>query len=129
MQITFAPAVTSRSPCDKPTALLRSAVHVMRTRGANFSFSDFFLVHPITGHQGPRRGGWSAPRPGRFTPGKDPVPIVQEAEWAPGPGWTFAKNLAPTGIRSPDRPARSQSLYRLGYPAHLYWCRPTEIGT
>jgi hypothetical protein len=22
---------------------------------------------------------WSAPRPGRFTPGKDPVPIVQEA--------------------------------------------------
>jgi hypothetical protein len=28
---------------------------------------------------GTRRGGWSAPRPGRFTPGKDPVPIVQEA--------------------------------------------------
>jgi hypothetical protein len=24
----------------------------------------------------------------------------------------------PTGIRSPDRPARSQSLYRLSYPAH-----------
>jgi hypothetical protein len=24
-------------------------------------------------------GEWSAPRPGRFTPGKDPVPIVQEA--------------------------------------------------
>jgi hypothetical protein len=32
-----------------------------------------------------RRGGWSAPRPDRFTPGKDPVPIVQEAGWAPGP--------------------------------------------
>jgi hypothetical protein len=48
--------------------------------------------HPITGHQGPRggsrgiallilnlgarRGGWSAPRPGRFTPGKDSVQIV-----------------------------------------------------
>ena len=29
-----------------------------------------------------------------------------------------AENLAPTGIRSPDRPARSQSLYRLRYPAH-----------
>ena len=26
-----------------------------------------------------RWGGWSAPRPGRFTVGKDPVPIVQEA--------------------------------------------------
>jgi hypothetical protein len=54
-----------------------------------------------------RRGGWSAPRSGRFTLGKDPVPIVQEAGWARGPGWTGAKNLAPTGIRSPDRPARS----------------------
>ena len=27
----------------------------------------------------------------------------------------------PTGIRSSDRPARSQSLYRLSYPAH-YMC-------
>jgi hypothetical protein len=42
--------------------------------------------------------GWSAPRLGRFTLGKDTVPIVQEAGWAPRPVWTFAKNLAPTGI-------------------------------
>jgi hypothetical protein len=41
---------------------------------------------------------WSAARPDRFTPGKDPVPIVQEAGWAPGLIWTCAKNLAPTGI-------------------------------
>ena len=47
-----------------------------------------------------------------------PVPIVQEAGWAPGPVWTGAENLAPTGIRSPDRPARSQSLYRQCYLAH-----------
>jgi hypothetical protein len=47
----------------------------------------------------------TTPRP--LTPGKDPVLIVQEAGWAPGPVWTCAKNLAPTGIRSPDRPARS----------------------
>ena len=46
------------------------------------------------------------------------MPIVQEAGWAPGPVWTGAENLAPTGIRSPDRPVRSQSLYRLRYPAH-----------
>ena len=26
-------------------------------------------------------GGGSKPRPGRFTPRKDPVPIVQEAGW------------------------------------------------
>jgi hypothetical protein len=31
------------------------------------------------------------------------------------PVWTGAENLAPTGIRSPDRPARSESLYRLSY--------------
>jgi hypothetical protein len=43
-------------------------------------------------------GGWSAPRPGRFTPGKDPVPIVQEAGWASGPVWKSAKNLFPTGF-------------------------------
>ena len=54
-----------------------------------------------------------------YPPGKDPVPIVQEAGWALGPVWTGAENLAPTGIRSPDRPARSQSLYRLSYPAHV----------
>ena len=52
-------------------------------------------------------GGWSAPRPGRFTPGKDPVPKAYEAGWGPGPVWTGAENLAPTGIRSPDRPVRS----------------------
>ena len=71
-------------------------------------------VLPITGHWGPeaeqrysstlswpRRldgGRWSAPRPGSFTPGKDPVPIVQEAGWGPGPVWTGAENLVPTGI-------------------------------
>ena len=62
-----------------------------------------------------------------FTPRKDPVPIVQEAGWAPGPVWTSAENLAPTGIRSQDRPARSQSLYRLRYPAHEITCTYPEL--
>jgi hypothetical protein len=52
-------------------------------------------------------------------PGKDLVPIVQEVGWAPGLVWTGAENLAPTGIWSPDHPARSQSLYWLSYPAHV----------
>jgi hypothetical protein len=52
-------------------------------------------------------GEWSASRPGRFTAGKDPVPIVQEAGWAPGPVWTGVENLAPTEIRCQDRSARS----------------------
>jgi hypothetical protein len=59
---------------------------------------------------------WLAPRPGRFIPEKHPVPIAQEAVWAPGPVWTGAENLASTGNRSPDRPAWSESLYRLSYP-------------
>jgi hypothetical protein len=45
------------------------------------------------------------PRP-LLTPGKDTVPIVQEAGWAPEPVWTGAENLALSG-----------SLYRLRYPA------------
>jgi hypothetical protein len=39
------------------------------------------------------------PRP-HFTPGKDPVPILQKAVWAPGAVWTGAENLVSTGIRS-----------------------------
>ena len=63
-------------------------------------------------------GEWSAARPSRpIPPGKDSVPIVQEAGWAPALVWTGGKSR-PTRIRSPDHPARSQSLYRLSYPAH-----------
>jgi hypothetical protein len=70
-------------------------------------------VHPIKVHEGDRGialngGGGSRLRPGRFTPGTDQVPIAQEAGWASGPVWTGAQNLVTTGIRSPDRPARSK---------------------
>ena len=71
-------------------------------------------------------GEWSAARPGRFTPGKDPVPIVQEAGWAPGPIWTGGKSR-PHRDSIPDRPARSQSLYLLSYLAHENWLWSTEI--
>ena len=39
--------------------------------------------------------------PAALPPGKDPVPIVQEAGWAPGPVWTDAENLAPTPVFDP----------------------------
>jgi hypothetical protein len=58
--------------------------------------------------------------PAALPPGKDPVPIVQVAGWASQPVWTGAENLAPTGIRSPDRSARSESLYRLSYHGLLF---------
>ena len=48
----------------------------------------------------------STPRP-HFTPGKDPVPILQEAGWAPGPVWTGGKSH-PHRDSIPDRPARSR---------------------
>ena len=58
-------------------------------------------------------GEWSAARPGRILlPGKDPVSILQEAGWVPGPVWTGGKSR-PHRDSIPDRPARSQLLYRL----------------
>jgi hypothetical protein len=71
-----------------------------------------YEASPLEGGEG--TGSRSRPL---STPGKDPVPIVLEAGWAPGTVWTSAENLAPIGIRSPDRPARGQSPYWLSYPA------------
>jgi hypothetical protein len=76
---------------------------------------------------GTRWGGWSTPRPGSFTPGKDTVPIVQEAGWVPQPVWTGVENFAPTGIRPPDSPARSESLCWLRYPGPTKMCNPNNI--
>ena len=67
-------------------------------------------------HDRGTRRGWvvsSTPRP-HFTPGKDPVPILQQAGWAPGPVWTGGISR-PHRDSIPDRPARSQSLYRLSF--------------
>ena len=55
--------------------------------------------------------------PAASTPKKDPIPILQESGWAPGLVWTGGKSR-PHRDSIPDRPARSQSLYRLSYPAH-----------
>ena len=89
-------------------------------------------VHHRTGHEGPegeqrynysffnlgaRWGGWPTPRPGRFTPGGRPGTHCIG-------GWVSpracldrcGKSRPPTGIPSPDRQARSDSLYRLRYP-------------
>ena len=48
---------------------------------------------------GTRRGWGVSVTPRQlFTPGKEPVPVVQEVGWAPGPVWTGAENLAPSGL-------------------------------
>jgi hypothetical protein len=84
------------------------------SRGIALVFRDF----------GARRGWVVSITPRLLIPKKDPVPIVQKAGWAPGPVWTCVKILASNGIRSLDRPARSQSLYRLSYPGPSAISRP-----
>jgi len=76
-------------------------------------------------HDRDTRRGWvvsSTLRP-HFTPGKDPVPILQEAGRASGPVWTVGKSH-PHRDSIPDRPARSQSLHRLSYPVHTSYSIP-----
>ena len=59
-------------------------------------------------HDRDTRSGWvvsSTPRP-HFNPKKDPVAILQEAGWVPGPVWKGGKTR-PHGDSIPDLPARS----------------------
>jgi len=64
------------------------------------------------------RGEGSASRPGRkSTPEKTRTNCTGRwVDW--GPVWKSAGKSRHTGIRSPDRPARRQSLFRLSLPAH-----------
>ena len=52
----------------------------------------------------------------RHVPVALPPGMTRYPLWALEPVWTDAENLAPTRSRSSDRPARSESLYRLRYP-------------
>ena len=63
----------------------------------------------------------STPRP-TLPPGKTQHPLHRRLGGPQGRSGR-AENLVPTGIRSPDRPARSQSLYRLSYPITIIYSR------
>ena len=66
------------------------------------------------------RRGWGVsvtPRP-LFTPGKTRYPFYTGLGGPQGRYGEVRKVSPPTGIPSPARPTRSQSLYRLRYPAH-----------
>ena len=45
-------------------------------------------------------GGWVANATSRrlYPRERDPVPIVREAGWAPGPAWTGGENITPPGF-------------------------------
>ena len=61
-------------------------------------------------------GGWSASRPGRFTRGQTPGTQCTRGWMGRRVGMDGWWKSCPTGLRSSDRPARSESLYRLSYP-------------
>jgi hypothetical protein len=83
--------------------------------------------HPRTGHEGPKGEqmysctvsltsaiddvGVQSHGPANLPLGKYPVLIAQEVEWGPVSVWTGEENFPPTGLRSLDRPGRSESLY------------------
>jgi len=71
--------------------------------------------------RGTRRGRVvsSTPRP-HFTPRKDPVPILQEAGWAPGPVWTGGKSR-PHQDSIPDHPAHSRYTDWATRPTSWWW--------
>jgi hypothetical protein len=75
------------------------------------NFAPFYRHWGRTAHRGSRsivlpfhdhgtRRGWGVSVTSRplFTTGKDLVPIVQEAGWAPRPVWTGAENLTSQGL-------------------------------
>jgi hypothetical protein len=94
-------------------------------------------VHPITGHQGPRGGvevqhylfstsvlegvGGQHHAPAALPPGKTRYPLYRRLGGPQGRSGRVRK-ISPQPeffFCSPDRPVRSQSLYRLSDPAHI----------
>jgi hypothetical protein len=68
---------------------------------------------------GAKWGAWSMPRPGRFTPGKYPVPIVEVGS---------RTGLDGCGKSRPHRDSiPGPSLYRLSYPGPPYVCTYVNI--
>jgi len=65
---------------------------------------------PTQSQIGTRSGGWLAPRFRYFTLGKGPLPVVQETVLGFGAGLDSTDKHAFTGIRSPNRPAGSETL-------------------
>ena len=57
--------------------------------------------------------------PAALPPGKTRYPLYRRLGGPQGRSGRVRKISPPTGIRSPDRLARSESLYRLSYPGPL----------
>ena len=66
----------------------------------------------------PEGGEGSASRSGRSLPRETRGTHCMGGWVGPRAGLEKVRKISPPGTRSPDRPARSQSLYRLSYPTH-----------
>ena len=87
------------------------APQILQNKKVNLSLDTPSVALALEG------GGWSAPRDGRFTHGKETrYPLYRRLG---GTLWIDPENLASTEVRSPHRPARSELLYRLRYPGRL----------
>jgi len=79
-------------------------------------------------HDRGTRRGWVVSSTTRlyFTPGKDPVPILQEARWAPGPVWMSGKSR-PHRVSIPYSQARSSVAIPTELPGPLFMIVPGWI--
>ena len=64
--------------------------------------------------------------PAALSPGKTRYPLYRRLGGPQGRSGQVRKISPPTGIRSPDRPARSQSLYGPSYPGPTYMRHDTN---
>ena len=91
-------------------------------------------VHPGTGHEGPKVKLYSSTlsltspldwvggerhAPAASLPRRTQYPLYRRLGRSQSRSGRVRKISPPTGIRSPDRPVRSESLYRLSYAGSL----------
>ena len=85
--------------------------------------AQLFLDHSTKGGEG------SASRPGHSLPsGKARYPLYRRLGRPQGRSGQVQKISPAIGIRSPDLPARNQSLYRIRYPAHQLQGQYVRLG-
>jgi hypothetical protein len=73
-------------------------------------------------------GGWSAPHPGRFTPGKETrYPMYRRLGWPEGQSGRVRKISPPPGFEPRTIEPRSESLYRLSCPGPQFHAYSFEV--
>ena len=96
---TVLPGRSGNVCCELQVQVKRILVQALRLCTGRTAHRGSRGIALLFHYHGTRRG-WRVsvmPRP-FLAPGKDPVPILQEAGWAPGPVWTGVENLAPPGF-------------------------------